>query len=419
MKQTFDFLKYSAKDNMQTIRQAYNQGKNITKETPEAITYNQAFEDIHYLQFILENGYSGYGDWGKEAFDQAFADLKEELAKESLTNTTKLIALPVFLDLIKKHFTFIFDGHLAITTDNYGIGFYKPLKTFVSSLFLKEHQDGFISESNKVLSFNNPSIKLFPTIKNRETGYLIGARSYRDLESLEVFINQETIAIPVHPIKSSTCEKITIQETTFFDQAAYVKSSTFIGDDPKDLAAMYETGKELRHYSNVIWDLSNNMGGNAEFAKQFITGLSDCCSDSNQTYQLESTLVHAKETGQIQDIPYGFKEIKEYENHATPSNFSGHLHIIINDSVASSGELAIKMTSCIENRTIYGCNTLGIGRFGDLLIYYLPHSKATVWCPHKIYESGIIEGQGYEPDVWLDSLDPLSHVLDIISSQNS
>ena len=417
MKQTFDFLKYSAKDNMQTIRQAYNQGENIKKETPEAITYNQAFDDIRYFQFILENGYSGYGDWGKDVFDRAFAELKEELTTESLSNTSTLIPLPVFLDLIKKHFTFIFDGHLAITTDNYGISFYKPLKTFVSSFFLKEHSDGFIiSESNKVLSFNNPSIKLFPTIKNREPGYLIGARSYHDLKSLEVFIDQETIAIPVHQIKSSTCEKITIQEKTFFDQTAYVKSSTFIGDDPKDLAAMYKTGKDLRHYSNVIWDLSNNMGGNAEFAKQFITGLSDCCSDSNQTYQLESSLVHAKETGQIQEIPYGFKEIKEYENHAKPSSFSGHLHIIINDSVASSGELAIKMTSCIENRTIYGCNTLGIGRFGDLLIYYLPYSKATVWCPHKIYESGIIKGQGYEPDVWLDAIDPLSHVLDIISS---
>lgn len=244
----------------------------------------------------------------------------------------------------------------------------------------------------------------------------MGARSYSDLKTLDVFIDQESIAIPVHPIKSSTSKTITIQDKTYFDQVAYLKSSTFIGDNPKDLDAMYQTGKGLRHSAHVIWDLSNNMGGNAEFAKRFITGLSDCCSDSNQTYQLESTLVHAKETGQIQEIPYGFKEIKEYENHAKPNVFSGHLHIIVNDSVASSGELAIKMTSCIENRTVYGCNTLGIGRFGDLLIYYLPYSKATVWCPHKIYDSGIEEGQGLEPDIWLDTVNPLSHVLDIINT---
>ena len=421
MKQTNHyFLKYSAKDNMQTIRQAYNEGKNIKKETPEAITFSQAFDDIRYFQFIIENGYSGYGDSEKDCFVKAFAELKEELTTECSNQTSTLIPLPVFLNLIKKHFSFIFDGHLAITTDNYGIGFYKPLKTFVSSFFLKKHPGGFmISESNKMLSINNPSIKLFPTIKNGETGYLIGARSYSDLKTLDLLIDQESMTIPVHQIKSSPSKKITIQEKLFFDQAAYVKSSTFVGDNPKDLDAMYKTGKELRRYSNVIWDLSNNMGGNAEFAKQFIKGLSDCCSDSNKTYQLESSLVHAKETGQIQEIPYGFKEIKEYEDHTKPSTFSGHLHIIVNDSVASSAELAIKMTSCIENRTIYGCNTLGIGRFGDLLIYYLPYSKATVWCPHKIYENGIEEGQGYEPDVWLDTKDPLSHVLDIISNKKS
>lgn len=417
MKQTnIGYLKYSAKEHMQTIRQAYNEGINIKKETPKAITYNQALDDIRYLQFVIENGYSGYGDWGKDTFDQAFAELKKELTKESLTNGSTLIALPVFLDFIKKHFTFIFDGHLAITIDNYGIGFYKPLKTFVSNLFLKEDQAGFIiSESNNVLSFNNPSIRLFPTVKNGETGYLIGTRSYNHLKTINVVCDQKNIAIPVHQIKSNTCKKNTIQEKLFFDQVAYVKSSTFIGDNPEDLDAMYKTGKELSHYPHVIWDLSNNMGGNAEFAKQFITGLSGCCSDSNQTLQLESSLVHAKETGEIQEIPYGFKEIQEYENHGKPNTFSGHLHIIINDSVASSGELAIKMSSCIENRTVYGCNTLGIGRYGDLLIYYLPYSKATVWCPHKIYDSGIEEGQGYEPDIWLDTREPLKYVLDLIN----
>ncbi|NLY81996.1 MAG: hypothetical protein GX078_04360 [Clostridiales bacterium] len=136
MKQTnICFLKYSAKDHMQTIRQAYNQGKNIKKETPEAITFSQALDDIGYFQFVIENGYSGYGDWGKDRFDKAFAEMKKELTHEFSANTSTLIPLPVFLDLIKKHLPFIFDGHLAITGDNYGIGFYKPLKTFVSSFF--------------------------------------------------------------------------------------------------------------------------------------------------------------------------------------------------------------------------------------------------------------------------------------------
>jgi hypothetical protein len=44
----------------------------------------------------------------------------------------------------------------------------------------------------------------------------MGARSYSDLKTLDVFIDQESIAIPVHPIKSSTSKTITIQDKNIF-----------------------------------------------------------------------------------------------------------------------------------------------------------------------------------------------------------
>lgn len=410
-KTNYDFLQYSANENMKNLRTSFNKGENIIKETIEKISVKQALEDILYFQFVIENGYSGYGNWRKDEFDKAFIELKKVIS----SNSNKYLYIKEFLDTIKSHFSFIFDGHLAITTEEYGIGFYKALDTFVSSYFLKEHQDGFlISDTNQVLSFKDASIKIFPSIKNGERGYLVGVRSYNEVKNLEVFIDGQITKISLHKIKSSNYKKNKVEINIISDKVAYVKNSTFIGDNQNDLDTMYKIGKKLSNYSNVIWDLSNNMGGNAEFAKQFIKGLSGCCSDRNKIYQLQSTLVHAKETGQIQKIPYGLKEIKEFEKNQETNYFSGHLHIIINDSVASSAELAIDMTSCIDNRTVYGCNTLGIGRFGDLLIYYLPNSKATLWCPHKIYENGIEEGEGYEPDFWIDDTNTLKQILNIL-----
>jgi hypothetical protein len=395
---------------MQELRKAYNRGENVIKETPEAITHRDALEDISYLQFIMEYGYSGYSIWGRDRFSEAFTKMKKDFYEAG-----KDIVVEDFLNSIAKHLDFICDGHFAIASKKNSVGFYRPLRTYVSDFSLSKTQHGlFITETNHSLTFENHSIRLFPSIRSGKKCYLIGLQSYDEVNDLEVCIDAQKTKIPLHQIQSDNSLNKVVQEINRFDNVAYIKSSTFIGDDRENLDAIFRTGREFSQYSHVIWNLSNNMGGNAEFAKRFIEGLCGYYTNSYKTHQLQSSLIHAKETGEIHDIIYTLKEIKEYEPSGELNGFSGHLHVIINNSVASSGELAVIMTSSIRNRTVYGCNTLGIGRFGDLLIYYLPKSKATVWCPHKIYENGIEEGKGYEPDIWIDSKDVLNEILGII-----
>ena len=103
-----------------------------------------------------------------------------------------------------------------------------------------------------------------------------------------------------------------------------------------------------------------------------------------------------------------------YENVDGGNSFKGTLHVIINNYVASSGESAVLMAKELKKTKVYGCNTLGIGQFGDLLVYYLPYSQMTIWCPHKVFQSCILETVGYEPDYWIDSIEPLECVLKFI-----
>ena len=65
----------------------------------------------------------------------------------------------------------------------------------------------------------------------------------------------------------------------------------------------------------------------------------------------------------------------------------------------------------MNNAVFYGCNSLGIGKFGDLCIYYLPNSKITLWCPQKVFDNSIEETVGYEPDIWVDNNDVVSEVI--------
>lgn len=172
----------------------------------------------------------------------------------------------------------------------------------------------------------------------------------------------------------------------------------------------YEAGQTCRGCRHVVWDLSNNLGGNSEFPKRFLQGLYGGVASTAKAFELQSALVHAKETGEIRDIPYRLAELPEMPAEDR-SLFAGDLHVILNDRVASSGESALCWAATCPKVTFYGCSSLGIGHFGDLYIYDLPHSGIVLWCPQKVFETGIEEAAGFEPDYWIDSSDVVSTVL--------
>ena len=62
---------------------------------------------------------------------------------------------------------------------------------------------------------------------------------------------------------------------------------------------------------------------------------------------------------------------------------------------------------------------MGIGRFGDLCIYYLPNTHIVLWCPQKVIDTGILEEVGFEPDYWMDTEDPISAVKEFINEQET
>lgn len=389
-----NFLEHSAKENMINLRNAFNQNENIEKSTPDILTKEEAKSDIEYLKFVLEQGYSGYTFFPKDKFDVAFINIASKINDD--------MPLIRFMDIIKEELAFITDGHLALTANQHSIGFYR-------------HQDTYVAEmkvTNEVVEAIGKT-ELLPSLNDGELCYLIASKSYEEINAICVNIDGVLKELPVHKIKSSTLCDNKLIEFKEIQGIAYVRCSTFIGDDECDFKEFYEVGKKCSSYKNVIWDLSNNLGGNSKFAERFINGLNEICISDEKVYQVQSSLVHAKETGEIKDVAYSLEIFKEPFPIKT-GTYKGHLHIIINDRVASSGESALTMCDCIETKTVYGCNSLGIGTFGDLLIYYLPYSNITVWCPHKVFDNKIVETKGYNPDIWLDANAPLQEIIKII-----
>lgn len=405
-----EYLEHSAKEPMTILRRKFNDGESLYKSTPEALSVDAAREDVLYVQYVLENAYSGYSYYDETLFRTAFDSILKELS------TFEKVSPNALIDLICTHLSFISDGHLSLSTQDYGKGFYKKVQTYVSDLIITE-TDGcyFDLHTGKQISFDN-TLRIFPTIVNdASNAHLVGIRSKDTVEEISLGIGNKQETLPVHKIKSQAIKEDSLVEECYLGDIAIITCSNFIGDSDESLNKLHEIGRKCRKFKHVIWNLSNNLGGNSELPKQFLLGLTGGFNDTLKFLELRSTLVHAKEYGNIQDVPYHFEPV--YNEQTKRSDlFKGELHVIINDMVASSAEIAIAWAASLPRVTFYGCNSLGIGCFGDLCVYYLPNSQITLWCPQKVFDTNIVETVGFEPDFWIDNNDVVSSVLKRIAS---
>ena len=93
------------------------------------------------------------------------------------------------------------------------------------------------------------------------------------------------------------------------------------------------------------------------------------------------------------------------ERDLSKGKFNGTLYVLCNDSVISSGEAALNIVRSVRNYVIVGQNSSGVGTFGDTLSYHLPYSDIYMSIPCKLFLGGAKEGEGLEPDYWVDRTD--------------
>lgn len=118
-----EYLEYSAKEPMTLLRKKFNNGEDIYKTAPTTLTAEDASADVMYLKYVFENAYSGFSYYDKSLFDTAFASIVKSLKNFAQITPDQLI------DVICSNLSFISDGHLALTTADYGNGFYHKLGT--------------------------------------------------------------------------------------------------------------------------------------------------------------------------------------------------------------------------------------------------------------------------------------------------
>jgi len=413
-----DFLVHHAADPMTVLHQKMSDHEDITKPIPEKISREDALIDLACFRNIMEEGYSGYTYYEKKQFDDAFSAMEKRI-----TSGSDEIAPLDLLNIIAEELSFISDGHLSLNAGNVKIRFFKKEMAYVSDARLREENGKYIcTKCGKTIEFDE-SVTLFPTLPD-ENGplYMIGVRSKEEVASIKVKADGEEIELPLHMIAS---EPIPEKKPTamliekYYDDVAVITCTTFVGNTDKYLESFYRAGLRCRTCNHVIFNLVNNGGGNSVFPQRFFDGLYGWVGFSSKGGRIyDSSLLRAKRFGNIEEgVERTYSEWHNVKNEdePTPENmYNGSLHVVINQKVASSAELAVCMASNVEGVKYYGCNSAGVGKYGDVLTWFLPKSCTIIRAPYKIFDNGIEETIGYTPDLWVDSTDPVGAVIEYV-----
>lgn len=378
------------------------------------ITQEEALEDLHIFKYILNNSYSGREYWENQGID--FEKIYDNI--RAYIGCNNLVSIYEMFNLYSKQLNDIHDGHLTLSVFNNCVNFGKKYIAYFTDVLLEKSNDKFEVIFSKSPQLPVGSIfiphevagKVFRTLSSSgKEHYLLGDRSWDKMERLTITSNKKVISLPVHLCRTSNFKQddVGIFNKTTIEGFNIVTSKSFSEWDDKICDNFYNCGLSLRNESILIWNLMGNVGGNSNYPLQFIKGLNEYADWIINCAELNSPSISQSKGVPFESIQnereWKFWSVEDRD--VSKGIFNGTLYILSNDDVASSGESALNIARCVRNSVIVGQNSSGVGVFGETLTYQLPYSNIIMKVPQKLFLGGAIEGEGFEPDYWIDSTD--------------
>jgi hypothetical protein len=384
------------------------------------ISQKEALEDLRIFQYIIDNAYSGRDYWQNNGLDftEAYKKINEYIMQNVILSKSEIYKM--YYETLQQ----IHDGHLGLMTYGHQVNMGKKYKAYFSDVLINKRNDRFEVINSKIseltvgdtFTYEQLKDKLFKTLSPQgHEHFLLGSRSWSELTQITINTDNGIMSIPVHPCRASDIEKddIGIFQKNIEEGLNVVSSSRFWDWKEQSFNDFYECGLSLRNENIVIWDLTCNGGGNSNYPLQFIKGLNEYSYWKIDCAVLSSPPINQAIGGTKENIT-NKREWQFYnavERDTSQGVFNGTLYILSNDSIGSSGESALDIAKCVKNCVTVGQNSKGAGIFGDVLSYKLPFSDVVLQVPYKLFLNGAIEGHGFEPDFWLDSIDLKGELL--------
>ena len=426
---------------------------NINTETIE-LTKEEAISDVNFLFNALKYSYAGYIYFGG---DEIWNNAKNKII-DSINSYEDELTSKDLEKILFNNLGFVQDGHFSI---NFNSPLQKSNFYYSEEFEIKEDKQGhYINLSNNkwyIKSINNDSnvkdyIKLSLN-KNGELCNYIGilnkANYFGRIKVVLSSANEEQI-IYVKLTRSNSISHL--NQTTGYSYEKIngipiftMKRMYNIDSNDNSVELFAESANKAENEDVVIIDIRGNIGGNSfgvyEWFKNFIektpnekfTIMSLTSLINNTLIKRafeENTTIENTQDSISKSILYQRNNILELANSNENKWYIEKLEnknnsliknntkvfVLIDSNTSSSGEAFIGLLKNIENVILVGTNTSGVLISEASVECVLPNSKINI-----IYGSNlrlyndVVEGVGFEPDIWINSNDSLDRILKFIN----
>lgn len=389
------------------------------------ISREKAVYDIECFFELLKYCYAGYLYYAdKIDFDGIEKELISSVPNDGINAVGLRNALYTALE------PYINDTHFAFLGDG-GKSFAKPYRAFFTGLTVEANEEGFFVVESEIENVAKGTVfsaeeldgylfKTFPSANGRDR-YLVGVFTSDRPETISI----GELSLPLHrcridsvredPNKVGAWSLWTWNGINLVNHTGYgneeVENTRRAFGTKEDEDPYYEMGEELRDDPALMWSLLGNSGGNSVYPQSFINGLNGYALWENDCAILCNPMLDPDMTEKAARCETYCSEHIDHRK----AKYAGHLFVLQNCGVASSGESAVMFGRSVKNAYFAGSATSGCGQFGDIRRYRLLNSGICFVMGYKVFNmDGFEEGRGFAPDYWIDDDSPFGIIEEYI-----
>ncbi|MFZ2961233.1 MAG: S41 family peptidase [Candidatus Ozemobacteraceae bacterium] len=416
----------------------------IPATVPLTISKIEAQEDVVTLRYLFETGYSGKDYWQRHGvnFPGMFAEL-EQYASSS--NRVSVIGIE---DIVSKYLALVCDGHLSMKGLK-SYRFFKHQNAWFADVLLEHQGNSFCVIYSIVPELPVGSLvqvdkkNLFPTLSpTGKQHFLVGVLSAE--VPANVPISTAKVGIVKLPLHSCRLDAFDFVDSPIFSCEAVegipiLRVSSFAMKYDTDLSKFLNSALTIKEKPVIILNILGNHGGSEEYPSTWLQNLNGYFRNSFSRAELYSPpIIESYAILDLKTAPLpmvdNIKWTREYlpKMKTTPKVFwtygcysesqqvgtyPGKLFVLANRNTGSAGDMTVAFSRGVKNCFVVGENTAGIGVFANVHHYILPNSKIQFNLPSQlVVEPSFQEGQGYMPDFWLDTREPIPELIRWASS---
>lgn len=414
----------------------------ILDQEPTHVSSEEAGEDTEYLFSLLSHGYWGYGYFmTKGDFNQAKKSILREIETQSVWSPED------FSQMIHEHLTFIHDCHFYVGAYQYCS--HEDFWYDTTLEFSKTKGEYFSTSDNcKVVSINgkDPGAFMVPSLNAEgDPVYRVGMLSGSPPEPLVMLLQRDHEQVIIHLHRSDFTyfsEDIFQEDTVGGIPVIRLRSFTDAEAYSEYINQFFEAAHKYKGEPCLIIDIRGNEGGNALWAKRWVTSFTG--REPSDMYYYTELISKTTAMGRVNLMEYllnlfpgtniyetemdRFNAYADlFEKKSMVPHWTGPFYsdarvipndttiiVVMNGKTGSAAELFVTYLSQVENVIFVGENSAGCLTFGLANYYQLPYSNLLVQIPMGFsipVDLEFIEEKGFFPDLWVPGKDALNYAV--------